>query len=60
VRQGDFTGPPSLFPSPSHARQIRQDVEALTGLKTAQLFKLLDVRGNGYLVVEARMDEGCR
>eukprot|EP00435_Cladocopium_sp_Y103_P044541 s2276_g12.t1 len=32
--------------------QIRQDVEALTGLKTAQLFKLLDVRGNGYLVVE--------
>lgn len=33
-------------------RQIRQDVEALTGLKTAQLFKLLDVRGNGYLVVE--------
>eukprot|EP00438_Fugacium_kawagutii_P005352 Skav210326 [mRNA] locus=scaffold475:349401:357011:- [translate_table: standard] len=32
--------------------QIRQDVEALTGLKTAQLFKALDVRGNGYVSLE--------
>lgn len=40
--------------SPRHlARQIRQDVEALTGLKTAQLFNALDVRGNGYLSLEA-------
>ena len=33
-------------------RQIRQDVEASTGLKPAQLFKALDVRGNGYLSME--------
>ena len=49
-----------VFDSPCSAiccvgRQIRQDVEASTGLKPAQLFMALDVRGNGYL----SMEDGC-
>ncbi|CAK9064931.1 unnamed protein product [Durusdinium trenchii] len=33
-------------------RQIRHDVEALTGLKVVQLFKELDKRENGYISLE--------
>ena len=44
--------------SQPHDRQIRQDVEALTGLKPAQLFKALDVQGNGYISQEDHMNGG--
>ncbi|CAJ1353526.1 unnamed protein product [Effrenium voratum] len=37
-------------------RRLRQDVEALTGLKAARLFRELDVRGNGFVTLE---DLGC-